>query len=109
MSKKMVFLFPGQGSQYQGMGLDIYQAYPVARRVFEEADRLLGFSLSKLVFEGPQEELTFTKNSQVAIFVMSIALLRVLQERYPDITPNMCAGLSLGEYTALCAANKISF
>lgn len=109
MKKKIVFLFPGQGSQYPGMGFDIYKAYPVARQVFEEADAILGFSLSRLIFEGPQEDLTLTKNSQVAIFVVSIALLKVLQEKHPEIMPTICAGLSLGEYTALCAAGKIPF
>lgn len=109
MKKKIVFLFPGQGSQYSGMGLDIYKAYPSARAVFEEADSVLGFSLSHLIFEGSQAELTLTKNSQVAIFVVSMALLKVLQEKHPEVMPTICAGLSLGEYTALCAAGKISF
>lgn len=107
--KKIAFLFPGQGSQYPGMGLDIYKEYPVARQVFDDADAILGFPLSRLIFEGPQEELTLTKNSQVAIFVVSIAFLKVLEEKHPEIIPTICAGLSLGEYTALCAAGKLSF
>lgn len=109
MVKRVVFLFPGQGSQYAGMGKDVYESCESAKRVFEEADRLLGFSLSKLIFEGPEEELTLTKNSQVAIFVMSMGLLAVLKEKHPELKPTICAGLSLGEYTALCAAGKISF
>lgn len=109
MKKKIVFLFPGQGSQYPGMGLDMYKAYPSARHVFEEADSILEFPLSRLIFEGPQEELTLTKNSQIAIFVLSMALLKILQEKHPEVVPTICAGLSLGEYTALCAAGKISF
>lgn len=109
MVKRIVFLFPGQGSQYCGMGRDVYEAYPSARRVFEEADQILGFSLSNLIFEGPEEQLTLTKNSQAAIFVTSMALLAVFREQHPEVVPVICAGLSLGEYTALCAAGKISF
>lgn len=109
MIKNIVFLFPGQGSQYKGMGHDVYEAYSSARKVFDTADHLLGFALSQLIFEGPEEELTLTKNSQVAIFVTSMALLEVFREKHPEITPIACAGLSLGEYAALCAAGKISF
>jgi len=107
--KKVAFLFPGQGAQYKGMGLDIYTQFASARQVFDRADELLGFSLSQLIFEGPEQDLLQTKNSQVAIFVTSMALLAVLRERHPDLLPLICAGLSLGEYTALCAAGKISF
>lgn len=109
VKKKIVFLFPGQGSQYPGMGLDIYKAYPIAKKVFEEADAILGWPLSRLIFEGPTEELTLTKNSQIAIFVMSMAFFRVFEQKHPEMKPALCAGLSLGEYTALCAAGKISF
>jgi [acyl-carrier-protein] S-malonyltransferase len=109
MSKKIVFLFPGQGAQYVAMGKDFYDQFPSAREVFEEADDLLRFSLSKLIFEGPADELMLTKNSQVAIFVTSLAILRVFREQFPEIEPTICAGLSLGEYTALVAAGKISF
>lgn len=109
MAKKMAFLFPGQGAQYKGMGHDLYLTFSSARKVFDEADELLGFSLSQLIFEGADSELTQTHNSQVAIFVTSMALLAVLKEKHPEMVPLICAGLSLGEYTALCAAGKISF
>lgn len=107
--KRYAFLFPGQGAQYPGMGKDFYEAFAVARETFEEADDLLGRSLSKLIFEGPKEELTLTKNSQVAIYVVSMAILRTVISLFPSLKPSVCAGLSLGEYTALTAAEKISF
>lgn len=109
MSKKIAFIFPGQGAQYPGMGRDFFENFAVARQVFEEADAILEKPFSKLIFEGPQEELTLTKNSQLAIFITSIAVLRVVQEQNPDLKPSVCAGLSLGEYTALVAAEKLSF
>jgi [acyl-carrier-protein] S-malonyltransferase len=88
---------------------DFYDSFPVARRTFEEADDFLQHPFSKLVFEGPSAELTLTKNSQIAIYIASIAVLRVVQEEFPWLQPSICAGLSLGEYTALTAAKKISF
>lgn len=106
---KTAFLFPGQGAQYPGMGKDFYHSYSIARQTFEEADDLLKRNLSALILEGPEETLTQTKNSQLGIFVVSMALLRVLQEWRPDLTPSVCAGLSLGEYTALCASGRLSF
>lgn len=109
MDKKCAFIFPGQGAQYVGMGKDFYEAFPIAKETFEEADEILGFSLSKLIFEGPSQELTLTKNSQVAIYVVSIALWRVLKQQIPELTPFVCAGLSLGEYTALTASGRLSF
>ncbi|MBS0620937.1 MAG: ACP S-malonyltransferase [Verrucomicrobia bacterium] len=109
MSKKIAFLFPGQGAQYPGMGKDFYDAYPVAAKTFHEADQHLGYPLSKLIFEGPADELTETRYSQLAIFVTSIAILRVVQELFPELEPTACAGLSLGEYTALVAAGILSF
>lgn len=107
--KKLAFIFPGQGSQYPGMGVDFYKEHPKAKKIFEEADLLLGFSLSDLMFEGPKETLTQTKYSQLAIFVMSMAILEVLKEKYPDVRPCVCGGLSLGEYSAICAAGILSF
>lgn len=107
--EKIAFLFPGQGAQYVGMGKDFYENFPVAKRVFEEADDFLGFSFSRLIFEGPKEELTKTQNSQPAIYVVSWAIHQVARENYPDLKPYVCAGLSLGEYTALAATGKISF
>lgn len=109
MNKKFAFLFPGQGAQYPGMGKDFYDQFPIARQVFEEADHVLNCAFSKLIFEGSSEELTLTKNSQIAIYITSIALLRVVQEQFPDLSPAICAGLSLGEYTALTAAGKMTF
>jgi len=109
MDKKIAFIFPGQGAQYVGMGKDFYEAFAIVRETFQEADELLGFSLTNLIFEGPSEELTQTKNSQVAIYVMSIALWRVLSEQMPDIAPTAVAGLSLGEYSALTASGRLSF
>lgn len=109
MTKRIAFLFPGQGAQYPGMGKDFADQFPVARRTFEEADDLLHWSISKLAFEGAEADLTATKNCQIALFVDSIAKMRVLQERYPHIQPTVCTGLSLGEYSALTAAHILSF
>lgn len=107
--KKIAYLFPGQGAQYVGMGKDFSDSFAIARETFEEADEILGMRLSKIIFEGPEEILVQTKYSQVAIFVTSIAILRVIQQQMPDLRPFVCAGLSLGEYTALCASGKLSF
>jgi len=107
--KKIATLFPGQGAQYVGMGKDFAESFTIARETFEEADDLLGFHLSKMIFDGPEDVLTQTKNSQCSIFVNSIAILRVLMQQVPKFKPFVCSGLSLGEYTALCAAGKLSF
>jgi len=109
MNKGRAFLFPGQGAQAVGMGRDFYDAFSVAREVFEEADSLLSRHLSKIIFEGPIELLTETRNSQTGLYVMSIAILRVLQQQFPALQPTVCAGLSLGEYTALTAALRLPF
>src|SRR3954464_11157223 len=102
----IAFLFPGQGSQKVGMGQALAQRYPEAKAVFDEADATLGFSLSKLCFEGPVEELTLTANAQPAILATSIAALRALQAR-TDLPPGVVAGVSLGEYSALVAAGAL--
>lgn len=107
--KKTAFLFPGQGAQYPGMGKDFFETFAVARETFEEADDILGEKLSTLIFNGPEELLTETRNSQLAIFVTSVAILRVIQQQLPDLVPTVCAGLSLGEYTALYASGRLGF
>jgi [acyl-carrier-protein] S-malonyltransferase len=107
--KRWAFLFPGQGAQYVGMGKDFADSFSIARETFEEADDLLSFNLSKVIFEGPEELLTQTKHSQPAIFVTSLAVLRTLQKELPDLKPFAAAGLSLGEYSALCASGKMAF
>lgn len=109
MHKKTAFLFPGQGAQYVGMMKDFYEAFSDAKRVFEEASDLLKVDLPSLIFQGPLEVLTQTKNSQIAIFVCSYAVLQVFEKQFPDVKASFAAGLSLGEYTALVAAKKVSF
>lgn len=100
-------LFPGQGSQFVGMGLDLCGELPAARAIFEEADEALGFSLSKLCFEGPDSELTLTHNAQPAILTHSIAVFRCIEA---DLGPiGMAAGHSLGEFSAYVAAGSLSF
>ena len=106
--KRFAFLFPGQGAQYIGMGKEFYSSFQSAKKLFDEADDLLKMKLSHLIFSGDEKELTQTKNSQPAIFVTSLAHLLVLQEHF-CITPVACAGLSLGEYSALVAAGKMRF
>lgn len=106
---KIALLFPGQGAQYLGMGKEFFEAYSSVRELFEEADDLLGRNISNIILNGPLDVLTQTKNSQVGIFVICSAILKVLSREFPDLTPAYCAGLSLGEYTALYAAKSISF
>lgn len=106
---KIAYVFPGQGSQAIGMGFDLYQSSPQARQVFEEADQALQFPLSRLCFEGPEEELRETVNAQPAILTVSIAYLKITSEVNGTIKPVFVAGHSIGEYTALVAANVLAF
>jgi len=105
MARKIAFLFPGQGSQYPGMGRELAEEFPCARRAFEAADQALSFPLSKLCFEGPAEDLQLTANAQPAILAMSVAAAEVLRER--GIRADFVAGHSLGEYSALVAAGSL--
>src|SRR5437868_9398120 len=101
--KKIAYIFPGQGSQAVGMGKELAEKYPVARQTFEEADSALGYSLSQLCFEGPEDELKLTEVTQPAILTASVAAYRVLkQQGAPE--PAFLAGHSLGEYSAHVAA-----
>ncbi|ABY94942.1 [acyl-carrier-protein] S-malonyltransferase [Thermoanaerobacter thermohydrosulfuricus] len=104
---KVAFIYPGQGAQYAGMGKEIYQKYQEAREIFERADEALGFSISELCFEGPEEELMKTENTQPAILTVSVALTKVLQKR--GIKAEVTAGLSLGEYSSLVLAEALDF
>ena len=104
---KVAFVFPGQASQYPGMGKELAEKYPAARAVFEEADQALGFSISKMCFEGSEEELKLTANTQPAILTVSVAAYRVVAEK--GLAPDFVAGHSLGEYSALVAVGSLNF
>ncbi len=104
---KTAFLFPGQGSQYAGMGRTLSARFPAARAVFDEADAALGFGLSELCFNGPEDQLKLTENTQPALLAVSTAAYRVLSEN--GVRPDYVAGHSLGEYSALVAAGSLAF
>lgn len=104
---KIAFVFPGQASQYPGMGKELAEKHPAARAVFAEADQVLGFSISRICFDGTEEDLKLTANTQPAILTCSVATFRVLAEK--GITPDFVAGHSLGEYSALVAAGALKF
>ena len=104
---KIAFVFPGQASQYPGMGKELAEKHPAAKAVFDEADKALGFSISQMCFAGSEEDVKQTANTQPAILTCSVAIYRVLAEK--GITPDFVAGHSLGEYSALVAAGSLKF
>lgn len=107
MEHETAFVFPGQGSQFAGMGKDVYEAYPAARKVFDDVDDALGFAISKLCFEGPEEQLKMTENTQPAILAVSSAILAVLEERGAT-RRDVVAGHSLGEYSAIVSVGGLT-
>lgn len=109
MTDKIALLFPGQGSQFAGMGRELIDTYPEARAIFAQADDVLGFALSRLCLDGPEAELTDTVNAQPAILTHSIAALRVIETHAPHVRPHFVAGHSMGEFGALVAAGALTF
>ena len=100
------YVFPGQGAQFIGMGKDLYDASPVAKELFEKANKILGFNITEIMFNGTDEELKETKVTQPAVFLHSTILAKVLGDKFQ---PNMVAGHSLGEFSALVASGVLSF
>lgn len=109
MTAKIGFLFPGQGSQFVGMGVSLCNQYASAKKIFEQANQILGYDLTKICTEGPEDVLTRTLNAQPAIYTASIAALTVFKEKFPGIKPAIVAGHSLGEFSALTAVGFFSF
>jgi len=107
--KTTAFIFPGQGSQAVGMGRDLAAEYSVAKSIFDEANDILGFNFSKILWDGPKEELDETINTQPALFTHSLAAFKVFRHQFPDFKPATVAGHSLGELSALAAAEALSF
>ena len=108
-SQPVVVLFSGQGAQSVGMGKDLYDAFPVAKEMFDRADEVLGFPLTQIMFEGPADELTKTSRCQPALYLHGLACLAVLKEKFPSLNITAAAGLSLGEFTAHAAAGTFDF
>ena len=111
MKNKIAIVFPGQGSQLVGMGKDLYENFDSAKKVFKKVDEILGVNLSKIMFEGPQDELTKTENTQPALMAVSVALIEVLEKDFGKKFQDLCAltaGHSLGEYSALCASKALT-
>ena len=106
---KSFFVFSGQGAQRVGMGRDFYESSAAAKNIFDQADSALGWSISTVCFDGPAEKLTESRYCQPAIYTMSCAALAAFKEKFADIEPTACAGLSLGEYAALFAGKAFSF
>ena len=112
MKNKIAIVFPGQGSQVVGMGKDLYENFDSAKKVFKKVDEILGVNLTKIMFEGPQEELTKTENTQPALMAVSFALIEILEKDFGKKFQDLCAltaGHSLGEYSALCASKALTF
>jgi len=111
MKNKIAIVFPGQGSQVVGMGKDLYENFDSAKKVFKKVDEILGINLAKIMFEGPQDELTKTENTQPALMAVSVALIEVLEKDFGKKFQDLCAltaGHSLGEYSALCASKALT-
>lgn len=106
---RFAYLFPGQGSQFVGMGQALFQAHPQVQAIFDQADEALGFALSQLCFEGPEDVLTDTINAQPAILTVSVAALEVIKAQEATVPPAFVAGHSMGEFSALVAAGSLSF
>lgn len=111
MKNKIAIVFPGQGSQVVGMGKDLYENFDSAKKIFKKIDEILGVNLTKIMFEGPQEELTKTENTQPALMAVSVALIEILEKDFGKNFQDLCvltAGHSLGEYSALCASKALT-